>query len=49
MMKKRKWGVRGGRQRQGDGLGYPGAGGWETVVGYQMVGDGNGSKGIVIK
>jgi hypothetical protein len=49
MMKKRKWGVRWGRQSQGDGLGYPGAGGWETVVEYQIVGDGDGSKGIAIK
>jgi len=24
MMKKRKWGVRGDKQRQGDGMGYTG-------------------------
>ena len=41
------WGVKGDRQRQGNGMGYPGAGGWETIiVGYQIVG---GSKGIAIK
>ena len=32
-----------------DGMGYPGAGGWETVVGYQIVGGGDGSKGVAVK
>ena len=30
-------------------MGYPGAGGWETVVGYQIVGGGDGSKGVAVK
>ena len=38
-----------GRQRQWDGMGYPGAGKLETVIGYQIVGDGYGSKGLAIK
>ena len=29
--------------------GYPGVGGWETVVGYQIVGGGDGSKGVAVK
>ena len=34
---------------QGDGVGYPGAGWWETVVGCQIVGGGDGSKGVAVK
>ena len=30
-------------------MGYPGAEGWETAVGYQMVGGGDGSKGVAVK
>ena len=50
MIKNKKWGVRGGQAEAGgwDGL----SGGWEVgnnVVGYQIVGDGDGSKGIAIK
>jgi hypothetical protein len=47
MMKNQKWGVRGTSRGRGMGWAIQRVG--KNIVGYQIVGDGDGSKGIAIK